>query len=176
MKLGSIKGNSTVTGNKWEEATKISSTVLKDIKINSIGQVLFIGMIDTNLYYRPKNFFYTYIKEKHNVEPTDILSSKLFIDDILINENTKKIYFFEKKFQQCHGSVDEKLQTIHFKQRQLKKLIQGLGYDLEYIYVVNDWFKKSKYKDVIEYIEEVGGKIYFEEIPEIKLKEIFKLV
>jgi hypothetical protein len=176
MKLGSIKGNSTLTGSSWEEVTKISSTVLKDIKIDSLGQVLYINMVDTNIYYRPKNHFYTYIKEKHNIDPNTILSSKLLIDDILINENSKKIYFLEKKFQNCHGSVDEKLQTIHFKQRQLRKLIQSIGYELEYIYVVNDWFKKDKYKDVIEYIQEVGGQLYFEHIPELKLKEMFKLI
>jgi hypothetical protein len=40
------------------------------------------------------------------------------------------------------GSVDEKLQTCDFKRKQYLKLVQPLGIKVEYVYVLNDWFKQ----------------------------------
>jgi hypothetical protein len=48
----------------------------------------------------------------------------------------------EVKYQQVAGSVDEKLQTCDFKLKQYLKLVASLGIKVEYVYVLNNWFKK----------------------------------
>ena len=67
------------------------------------------------------------------------------------------------------GSVDEKLQTCDFKKKQYKKLLSQINIDVEYIYLLSDWFKKPEYKDVLDYIISVGCSYYFNYIPLDKL-------
>lgn len=69
------------------------------------------------------------------------------------------------KFQRVAGSVDEKLQTCDFKKKQYKKLFSALNYEVEYIYILSDWFRKEEYKDTRDYIISVGCKLYFEYLP-----------
>jgi len=40
-----------------------------------------------------------------------------------------------------------------------------LNLDVEYVYVCNEWFADSKYRDVHDYIYSVGCHIFFNEIP-----------
>ena len=75
------------------------------------------------------------------------------------------LFVVELKFQEVAGSVDEKLQTCHFKLRQYRKLLNGTDVKVEYLYVLNGWFKKPEYVDVLEYIKEVGCHYFFEELP-----------
>ena len=81
---------------------------------------------------------------------------------ILIN---KKIFILDYRYQQVAGSVDEKLQTCDFKKKQYKRLLASLNFEVEYIYILNDWFKKPEYKDVLAYIHSVGCDYYFNYIP-----------
>ena len=69
--------------------------------------------------------------------------------------------YYWKKFQNSDGSVDEKLATCDFKRREYLKLFSQLGYRVEYIFVFSDWFMDRKYKDVLEYIKNVGCHYYF---------------
>jgi hypothetical protein len=69
------------------------------------------------------------------------------------------------KFQYVAGSVDEKLQTCDFKKKQYTKLLREAGIKVEYIYVLNDWFAKPDYRNVLEYVKEVGCHYFFNEIP-----------
>ena len=41
----------------------------------------------------------------------DILSRKLLPDEAYYDKDNKVLYIYEKKFQQCEGSADEKPQT-----------------------------------------------------------------
>ena len=41
--------------------------------------------------------------------------------------------------------------------------------DVEYIYILSDWFKHSAYKDTLDYIISVGCHYYFEILPLNKL-------
>ena len=92
-----------------------------------------------------------------------ILSSILLPDNALVTDDM--IHIIEVKYQQVSGSVDEKLQTCLFKKRQYEKLAEGTGKKVVYTYILNDWFKDKKYKDVLEYIESVGCNYFFNEIP-----------
>lgn len=69
------------------------------------------------------------------------------------------------KFQKVAGSVDEKLQTCDFKKKQYKKLMSPLNIDVEYIYILSDWFRNPAYKDTLDYIISVGCHYYFKYLP-----------
>lgn len=46
-----------------------------------------------------------------------------------------------------------------------KKLFEPLSYKVEFIYIFNDWFKQDQYKDVLEYIREMGCWYFFNSLP-----------
>ncbi len=73
------------------------------------------------------------------------------------------------KFQEVAGSVDEKLQTCDFKRKQYAKLAAPLNIEIQYIYILSDWFRQPAYKDVLDYVISVGCQYYFEYIPLQKL-------
>jgi hypothetical protein len=75
------------------------------------------------------------------------------------------LFIIEVKYQQVAGSVDEKLQTCDFKRKQYVKLVAPLGLKVEYVYVLNDWFKNPSYKDVLDYINSVNCHYKFNELP-----------
>ena len=95
-----------------------------------------------------------------------MLSRRLLPDDALLVIVRETLFIIEVKYQQVAGSVDEKLQTCDFKRKQYLKLVAPLGLKVEYVYVLNDWFKKPEYKDVLDYIISVDGcSYYFEYLP-----------
>lgn len=71
-------------------------------------------------------------------------------DECFINEEQKKIYIIEKKFQQGSGSVCEKIQTSEFKKWQYNRLFPD--YEIFYIYCLSDWFKSNTPAE-LEYLE-----------------------
>lgn len=115
-----------------------------------------------------KNALYVFLKEQ-NVDYKNFISKRLLPDDAIyvIKDNT--VYIIEVKFQIVAGSVDEKLQTCDFKKKQYQKLFSSLNYEVEYIYVLSDWFRKEEYKDFRDYIISVGCQYYFEYLPLEKL-------
>ena len=65
------------------------------------------------------------------------------------------------KNKEIAGSTDEKLQTCGFKIRQYRKLLSQLNVEVQYVYILNDWFKKPEYKDVLDYIISISGCSYY---------------
>ena len=86
-------------------------------------------------------------------------------DDAILILKDKILYIVEIKFQEVAGSVDEKLQTCDFKNKEYKKLLSPLDISVKYVYILNDWFKKKEYKDVLDYIKSVGCYYFFNELP-----------
>ena len=93
------------------------------------------------------------------------ISSQLLPDIVFVNFQKKIIFFGDDKFQKAPGSADEKIQTAHFKHFVLSKLCRGLGYEIDYFYLLNDWFLRKKYDDLKEYLDLYDFKYYFNEIP-----------
>lgn len=93
------------------------------------------------------------------------ISKKLLPDEAIFASRTNSLTIVEKKWQQVAGSVDEKLQTCGFKLRQYRNLTEGLGIQVKYVYLLNDWFAKSEYDDVRDYIREVGADYHFKSLP-----------
>lgn len=90
--------------------------------------------------------------EDNGVDWKSLISRKILPDNVFVKDNKVKIY--EDKAQYSEGSVDEKLQTAPYKIHILKRLFAPMGItDITYTYVLNDWFKQPKYKDVLDYIK-----------------------
>jgi hypothetical protein len=111
-----------------------------------------------------KQAFYDFLEE-NRVNWRGIVSKRLLPDDALLVIVRETLFIIEVKWQQVAGSVDEKLQTCDFKRKQYSKLVRDIGIKVEYIYVLNDWFKHSGYKDVLDYIESVNCHYRFNDIP-----------
>ena len=45
----------------------------------------------------------------------------------------------------------------------------ALNVEVEYIYILDDWFRKSEYKDVLDYVISMGCQYYFQYLPLQKL-------
>lgn len=138
-----------------EVLKQIPGYVVSDGKISFNGKVVALNL--------RKNALYKFLESK-SVDHKSILSKKLLPDDAIYVLNTETFYVIEIKFQNVAGSVDEKLQTCHFKKRQYEKLLSSLGVTVEYIYILSDWFQAPAYKDVLAYIKEVNCDYYFKEI------------
>lgn len=158
-----IGGANTQTGIKFEGKvdllTKLSQ--LKGYKVHGNAIIYNKGTV---AYSYRKNALYVFLKEQ-GIDYRHYISKRLLPDDAIyvIKDNT--IFIIEVKFQIVAGSVDEKLQTCDFKKKQYKKLFSALNYEVEYIYVLSDWFRKEEYKDVRDYIISVGCQYYFEYLP-----------
>lgn len=167
MRKGGLGGSSTKTGLKFENKTDLENALITaglSVEVGSVYQKgVEIGFIVSK--YR----LYTDFLEPREVEWKQHISKRLIPDEAYYSKKSNELIIIEKKFQQVSGSVDEKLQTIGFKIRQYKKLLKPLGVQPRIIYVLNDWFKSSSYRDSLEYIKECGGDYFFNEIP---LKEL----
>ena len=113
----------------------------------------------------PKNNLYKNFLEKEKIDYKKYNSKKWLPDEAFLNFKTKTIYIIEKKYQECSGSVDEKLPNCDFKKKEYEKLFNPLKIKVNYIYVFNDWFKQPVYIDVLQYILDVDCEYYYDEIP-----------
>ncbi|NSJ45747.1 hypothetical protein G5B26_19670, partial [Enterocloster clostridioformis] len=64
------------------------------------------------------------------------------------------------------GSVDEKLATFPFKIYEYQKLLDPIGYDIVYIYLLSsEWFDSPKYQDYYDYMDKLNCPHYFDVLP-----------
>ena len=111
-----------------------------------------------------KHEFYRFLEE-YGIDWRKFLSKKLLPDNGLFVIVRDTLFIIEVKFQQVSGSVDEKLQTCDFKRKQYSKLVRQMNWRVEYVYVLNDWFKKEQYKDTLDYIHSMNCHYVFNKIP-----------
>lgn len=87
-------------------------------------------------------------------------------DECYVTETPKKIMFIlEKKFQQCGGSVCEKIQTASFKKRHYGKLYPD--YKIVYIYCLSDWFRQHCQAELDD-LREIKVPVFFGNDPDYK--------
>ncbi len=160
-------GANTLTGLKFERKISIldllSSQKGYEIKKNVI---YFEGKEVARSY--AKNGLYVFLKEQ-GVDYMKIISKKLLPDEAVYVIVNNTLFVIEMKFQHVAGSVDEKLQTCDFKKKQYQKLMSSININVNYIYILSEWFKKPQYKDTLDYVVSVGCQYYFEYLP---LKQI----
>ncbi len=182
MKKDGKQGDSTKTGKEFEEkvdfirkVNKLEGYSTKSKSKNNkyktyIYEIKYKNKVIAESF--KKHAFYRYLKNKDsNFNWKNIISKQLLPDDAIYVHKNNTIYIIEIKFQEegGSGSVDEKPQTCFFKIKQYRKLLYSFNYNVEFIYILSDKFKDEKYKDMLDYIKEVGCKYYFDEI---KLNEL----
>jgi len=169
MKTGGFGGANTLTGLNFESKVDFQK-LLGGIPGYSIAKipdkagmgVFFEGKLVARCFR--KHDFYRFLEES-KVNWQKMLSKKLLPDDAMLVIVRETLFIIEVKYQQVTGSVDEKLQTCDFKRKQYLKLVSPLELKVEYVYVLNDWFKKPEYKDVLDYIHSVNCHYKFNELP-----------
>jgi len=135
----------------------------EQIEVNEKNQIIFNGEV-IGFYTEKYNFYKDFLKP-FGINYKEILSKQLLPDSVFVNIKNKTVYIIEKKFQKSSGSVDEKLQTGPYKKRMFVKLCEGTGYNVEYYYLLNEWYSKDTYRDVKDYLIESGCQFYTNEIP-----------
>ncbi|HWB62417.1 MAG TPA: PD-(D/E)XK nuclease superfamily protein [Chitinophagales bacterium] len=167
MKYQGKGGANTKTGLVFEGKTDLATflNLQKGYKVED-GNVTFKGELVGRIF--KKSSFYKFLEEK-GIDWKAIISKRLYPDDSIYVILNNTLFVIECKFQQVAGSVDEKLQTCDFKKKQYQKLLFRANIEVEYIYLLGDWFKQPGYKDVLDYIISVGCQFYFEYIPLEKL-------
>lgn len=163
MKKGGIGGANTRTGIVFEGRTDLLNR-LKELPGYEVkNNLVFYEDKEVAKYFK-KRSLYNFLVEQ-GVDYKNYISKRLEPDNAIyvIKDNT--MFIIEMKFQIVAGSVDEKLQTCDFKKKQYQKLFSSLNYEIEYIYLLSDWFRQEAYKDVRDYIISVGCRYYFEYLP-----------
>jgi len=167
MKIGGKGGGNTITGLNFEKETDIIE-LLKSKKGYKVKSNIIYYQDEEVARSVKKHALYKYL-ETQGVDYKKIISKKLLPDEAIYVIINNTLFVIEVKFQKVAGSVDEKLQTCDFKRKQYAKLMAPLNIEVEYIYILSDWFKKPEYKDVLDYIISVGCQYYFKYLPLQKL-------
>lgn len=169
MKTGGVGGANTLTGLNFEKKIDFQKLLgevpgyeVRRIPGKAGVGVFFEGKLVARCFR--KHDFYKFLSES-GVEWKKLISKKLLPDDALLVIVRETLFIIEVKYQQVGGSVDEKLQTCDFKRKQYLKLVLTLGLKVEYVYVLNDWFKDPGYKDVLDYINSVNCHYRFNDLP-----------
>ena len=168
MIKGGKGGGNTRTGLIFEGKTDLSIFLSKQPHYSVVAHDVFYDNSKVAEVYKKYNFYNVFLK-KLEIEWKEHISKRLLPDDSIFVLLNNKLFIIECKHQQVGGSVDEKLQTCDFKKKQYKKLLAPANIDVEYIYLLDDWFRNDKYKDVLDYIHSVGCDYYFEYIPLYRL-------
>jgi hypothetical protein len=170
VKVGGKGGGNTVSGAVFEKQTDLKNVLenldgitVRESNHKNIFEVVKNKKVIGQLMQ--KYALYKFLKSK-GIDYKTILSKKLLPDECYFSFENSTLYIGEKKYQNGAGSVDEKLQTCDFKKRQYKRLVKSLdNVNVEYFYVLNDFFNDAAYRDVLSYIEDVGCRYYFNKIP-----------
>jgi len=167
MKEKGFGGGNTITGLNFERECDILELLQKQKGYEVKENTIFYKGKEVAKSYR-KNGLYKYL-ESRGVDYKKYLSKKLLPDEAIYVIVNNTLFIVEVKFQKVAGSVDEKLQTCDFKRKQYAKLMAPVNIEVEYIYILDEWFRTPAYKDVLDYIISVGCQYYFKYLPLQKL-------
>ncbi len=161
-------GGNTRTGLVFEGKTDLSTFLGQQPHYRVVEHDVFYNDEKVAEVYKKHNFYSIFLN-KLGIDWAQYISKKLLPDDSIFVLLNNVLFIIECKHQEVAGSVDEKLQTCDFKKKQYKKLMAPANIDVEYIYLLDEWFRDPKYKDVLDYIHSVDCDYYFEYIPLVRL-------
>ena len=167
MIKGGKGGGNTLTGLNFEKEKDILSLLRNTPGYSVENNIIRYNSEEVARSYR-KHSLYNFLASK-GINYSEIISRKLLPDEAIYVIVNNTLFILELKIQNVPGSVDEKLQTCDFKKKQYKKLVAQLNYEVEYIYILSDWFNRKEYKDVLNYVLSVGCQYYFNYLPLQKL-------
>lgn len=168
MKVGGVRGANTLTGLIYEAKVDLKTFLNQQDGYKVEG---------FHIYYRNKEVaqifskheLYKYFLLPRGVNWKNFISQQLLPDNCIYVIINNTVYIIEVKTQHSKGSVDEKLQTCDFKKKQYQKLFFQLNIEVQYIYILDEWFRNPKYKDTLDYIISMGCQYYFHYSPLHKL-------
>lgn len=169
MIKGGKGGGNTTTGIKFESKVDFLTLIrnipnyrVEDTPHKSVHDIFYRDELVAQCF--KKYGFYRFLDEK-GIDWKNMISKRWLPDDALLVVVRDTLFIIEVKHQQVAGSVDEKLQTCDFKRKFYLKLVTPLGLRVEYVYVLNDWFRQPQYKDALSYIQSVNCHYKFNELP-----------
>lgn len=138
----------------------MSTNVTRDTTTGIIFENKISGLNKNGIDVTKYNL-YSYMKSK-GLKWEDYISRRLLPDEGYLDYENDELRIYEKKFQKTNGSADEKPQTCGFKILEFNKIAKALGVSkVTYTYLLSDWFKQPKYKDMLDYIKSVEGCDYY---------------
>lgn len=163
MIKGGIGGGNTITGLIYEAKVDLGVFLnnQQGYKVDGF-RVFYNNELVAKIF--KKHALYRFLKSE-GVDWKKHLSQKLLPDNCIYVIINNTVFIIEVKHQQTTGSVDEKLQTCDFKKKQYIKLFSELNYKVEFMYILDNWFRQDRYKDVRDYIISVGCHYYYNYIP-----------
>lgn len=167
MKRGGKGGSRTLTGLHFEKHTSLKDAFLK-AGFDVVGDSVFYEAELIGQLCSGERRLYNLLDEKSGFErggSKRLVSKILRPDEAFLNFSQQTLYIIEKKYQESTGSVDEKPQTVRFKQRQYERLIRNTGLNFQFFYLFNCWYADPSYRDMLDFIVEEGSSYYFNDIP-----------
>ena len=135
-------------GLSYEEATSLDDriTIVEKNRFSNIirfadSKKLYTKTKQADLFKDMKDEINTDIEKGHGCKNPD---------ECYIDKDLKNLFIIEKKFQQCPGSVCEKIQTPDFKLWQYSRTFPD--YAIIYVFCLSDWFKKNCIAE-LEYLD-----------------------
>ena len=159
MKKGGLGGANTKTGLCFEGKVDFLTFIKLQKNYSVKDNAIFYNNEEVALSFK-KHGLYRYL-EDNGIDYTKIISKRLLPDDAIFVIVNNTLFILEIKFQEVAGSTDEKLQTCDFKIKQYRKLLSQLNVEVQYVYILNDWFREPGYKDVLDYIISIDGCSYY---------------
>lgn len=163
MIANGIGGANTKTGLVFEGKVDLATFLSQQSGyiVDSDGEVFYDDELVAQIF--KKHRFYSFLEER-GVDWRNIISKRLLPDDSIYIIINNTFFIIECKFQQVAGSIDELL-VCDFNKKQYQKLLSNLNMEVEYLYLLSNWFRKPEYRDVLDYIISVNCRYYFEYIP-----------
>lgn len=163
MIANGIGGANTKTGLVFEGKVDLATFLSQQSGyiVDSDGKVFYDDELVAQIFKKHK--FYSFLEER-GVDWRNIISKRLLPDDSIYIIINNTFFIIECKFQQVAGSIDELL-VCDFNKKQYQKLLSNLNMEVEYLYLLSNWFRKPEYRDVLDYIISVNCRYYFEYIP-----------
>ncbi len=159
---GTGGANTNLTGLRFEKDTDLAEALI------ALGYLVKGEEVteDNTLFclLMRKRGLYRFLRRK-NVDYLDYMSNMMEPDECAYFPASNHFLIVEKKWQEKSGSVDEKLAACDFKLRRYRRLFSSIGAGVTMVYLLNDYFKQDKYRDVINYMTESGCEVHFKELP-----------
>ena len=165
---GGIGGGNTRTGLIYEAKVDLKDFLCQQRDYFVSGNNIYYQGQEVGQMFKKHDLYSKFLKPR-GIDWRNNISAKLLPDNGIYVIANNTAYIIEVKTQRGNGSVDEKLQTCDFKKKQYQKLFFPLNIEGQYIYILDDWFRHPRYKDVLDYIISVGCQYYFQYIPLQKL-------
>ena len=122
--------------------------------------------------------FHKYLRLNGFIENIDNRTKKLFPDLILLNLRMHKFIVLEIKNQNGAGSVDEKLQTTHYKQFYYSQFAKKLNFDFKLYWFLGGKYINSnqdRYASIFAYMQSLDAEIFvFDSDPKASVEALVR--